>query len=50
MVTAFQIILLVIIVVSFLGVVGEKDEVLKENMLVTFLAGLVALIASVLWL
>lgn len=50
MVIAFQIILLVIIVISFIGVVSEKDKVLQEKLLVMFLGGLAAFIVSVFWL
>ena len=50
MVIAFQIILLVVIAISFMGVVGEKDESLQEKLVVTFLGGLAAFIASILWL
>lgn len=50
MVIAFQIILLLIIIISFIGTIGEKDKSLQEKMLVTFLASLAAFIVSVLWL
>lgn len=51
MIVAFQIILLVLICISALGVVGErKDEKLREIMVGMFLASLVSFIGSVLWL
>lgn len=50
MVIAFQIVLLVLIVVSFVGTVAEKDKSLQDKLLVMFLASLVAFIVSVLWL
>lgn len=48
MVTAFQIILLFIIVISFIGAIGEKDNSLQEKLMTTFLGSLAAFIASVL--
>lgn len=50
MVIAFQIVLLILILVSFIGTVGEKDKSLQDKLLVTFLASLAAFIVSVLWL
>lgn len=50
MIIAFQIILLVVIVISFMGVVAEKNKTVKEKIIWTFLAGLVAFVVSVLWL
>lgn len=50
MVITFQFILLVIIIISFIGVVGEEDKSLQEKMLVMFLRGLAAFIVSVLLL
>ncbi|MCZ2260624.1 hypothetical protein [Sporosarcina sp. G11-34] len=47
MVNAFRVILLVIISISFIGIVGEKIKLYKK-MLVTFLGGLAAFIVSVL--
>lgn len=50
MIIAFQVILLFVIVISFLGAVAEKDKSLQEKMMVMFLGGLAAFIVSVLWL
>ena len=51
MVIAFQIILLVIIAVSFFEVVGEKEDGKLRDMLAgAFIASLAAFIVSVLWL
>lgn len=50
MVTVFQIILLFTIVVSFIGLIAEKDKSSQDKLLVTFLSSLAAFIASVFWL
>lgn len=50
MVIAFQVILLVVITLSFLETIGEKDKSMQEKMSVMFLGGLAAFIVSVLWL
>lgn len=50
MVIAFQVILLITIVIAFIGTIGEKDKSLQEKMFVMFLGSLAAFIVSVLWL
>lgn len=50
MIIAFQIILLIIIVVSFIGVLGEKDKSLQGKLLGMFFGSLIAFIVSVVWL
>ncbi|MEK5038784.1 hypothetical protein [Sporosarcina sp. FSL K6-3457] len=51
MVIAFQIILMVIMLVSVFGVIGEKnDEKLRGLLAGAFVASLVAYIVSVMWL
>ncbi len=49
MVIAFQVILLITVVISFLGTIGEKDKSLQEKMLVMFMGSLATFVVSVLW-
>lgn len=51
MIIAFQIVLLCVIVISFLGVMGTNNDVLLQDRLMgAFYASLVAFIVSVVWL
>ena len=51
MVTAFQIIMLIVIVVGFIGALGEKEDIdLRHTMLAMFFAALAAFIVSVVML
>ncbi|GAA0415164.1 hypothetical protein GCM10008934_02590 [Virgibacillus salarius] len=51
MILAFQIIGLIIIVVSLLGIVGEKeDKKLQDNMAFVFAITLALFFASLVWL
>ncbi|WP_162986446.1 hypothetical protein [Virgibacillus sp. Bac332] len=51
MILAFQIIGLIIIVVSFLGLVGEKeDKKLQENMAFVCAISMALFFASLVWL
>ena len=51
MVIAFQIILLIIILISFMGVVGEKeDKDLRKNLSAIIISGMASFIVSVLYL
>ena len=51
MVIAFQIILLIVILISFMVVVGEKeDEGLRKNLSAIIISGMAAFIVSVLYL
>lgn len=50
MVIAFQAIVLISIVISFIGVIGKKNKSMQEKMVVMFLGGLATFIVSVLWL
>lgn len=47
---AFQIILLIVILIGFLGVVGEeKNKDLSNNMALICVTGIAAFIVSILW-
>jgi len=49
-VTAFQVILLIVILIGFLGAVGEeKDKDLSNNLAFLCVSGMIAFIISVLW-
>ncbi len=51
MVIAFQIVLLIVIVLGFMGVVGEKqDTKLRKSLTAVSIAGMASFIISVLWL
>lgn len=51
MITAFQVILLIVIVVSAIGTAGEKkDKKLQENMMFLGSMAIVAFIAAAVWL
>lgn len=50
MIIIFQVVLLFVMVISFMGVIAEKDKSLQEKMLAMFLAGLTTFVVSVLWL
>lgn len=51
MIIAFQIILLIIILISFVCVAGERDdEALRSNMTAVCIASITAFIVSVMWL
>lgn len=51
MVTAFQIVLLVIIVISFSGVLADTEDIkVKSNLASICIAGITAFIVSVMWL
>lgn len=51
MVTAFQIILLIVLSISFLGVIGEKkDENLRNNLALIVAISIVIFVVSVVWL
>lgn len=49
MVTAFQILAMLVVVVSFLGVIGTKeDDDFRENLTITLVAGLISFIVVTL--
>lgn len=51
MVIAFQVIILIIIGISFLGIVGEKeDKALRNNLFPLCIAAIAGFIVSVMWL
>lgn len=50
MIIAFQIILLLIIVVSFMAIVADESEKFRGNMTAVCIASIAAFIVSILWL
>lgn len=51
MIIAFQVILLITILISVLGVVGEKkDEKLQENITFVCVISMITLLVTVIWL
>jgi hypothetical protein len=50
MITAFQIILLIIMVIGFMGVVAEKNKENRAQVLAVTFASMAAFMVSVVWL
>ena len=50
MILALQIILLLAIAISFVGVIGTTDEKLRTHMLSVFISGLIAFLVSVVFI
>lgn len=51
MIIAFQIILLIVLLISFMGVAGEKEDMnLRKNLTAICIASMAAFIVSVLYL
>ena len=50
MIIAFQIILLIVILIGFMVIIGEKDAVIRVNLTAVSIAGMASFIVSVLYL
>lgn len=50
MLIAYKVLLLIMIVISFIGVIGEKNKPMQEKMLVLFVCSLVSFTVSVMYL
>lgn len=49
MLTAYNFILLIIIIISFIGTIGEKNKSLQEKMLMMFVCSLIAFTIGVMY-
>lgn len=50
MIIAFQIILLIIVMISFLGTIAEQDKQLRTHLTAINISSMIACVVSFLWL